>query len=132
MEDEFNGAWLVVSLPSGQLIGKLVGGSTGNIISLNPAFDFHSTFQQVIDPETRRPGMVRLSFCSLPGALTTPIPVTVNTTGGSYYQFSDMEESDREEYKKLVRQALEQAKQVRASRSNLVLSREMPRNTGRA
>ena len=126
MEDEFDGNWIVVGLPSGHLIGKMIN-RVGDIFTLNPAYDFHSSYQQIVDPETRKTGMARMSFCSLPGALTKAVPVSLCLDGGYYYQFSEMDDSDREEYKKLVRQAAEQARQVRINRSGLSLAREIPK-----
>jgi hypothetical protein len=146
MESEtFEGVWIVVNTPSGGFIGRVrkdIGDDPSKpsevkesmaatpLLKLEPAFEFQCGLQQVIDPETHRPlGLAKQSLTTTIDLCIESIPLYVHTAGGTVYFLSEMKTSDVVEYKKQVEQAMEQAVQMRAKRSGITLSREMPQGT---
>jgi len=132
--------WVVVKGPAGSFLGKSpsfprvsTGDSkeawkktlidaveSGDVIQLNPAFEFITPLRPVPDPrDQRRQILTRDPILVSPDFVLSPIPVYIKAF--LVYFLCDMQGNDAETYKSFVAQVTASSMKSRAANSGLVL-----------
>lgn len=112
--------WVVVVTAGGKFIGKVDESGTDDFdekfMVLKPAFDLITPMQQVPGPDGTM-GITKAAIVTPIDITNQPVRFAVVPIG--VIRFKDMEESDVERYKKLVKHALETAQAARLSELGL-------------